>query len=106
MISRNEKLRSVERFSAEEEHIENTHRRLDTQDVERLLMRQAEMLLAIEHDVSPAVFDALYAKIEYENRFLLDIIVSDTEATRAKKRLNRTLKADYFIQKHFDANLI
>jgi hypothetical protein len=106
MISRSETLRSVERFSAEEAHTENMQHRLDLQDVEQLFVRQAEMLLTIERDVSPTIFATLYAKIERENQFLLDRVAADTEALRVKKRLNRTLTADYFIQKHFDANLI
>lgn len=106
MTSRNETLQSVEQFSPREEKSERVRGGLDIQGVEQLLMSQAEMLLSIEHDVNPAVYEVLYSKIESENQMLLDFMKLDAKSAQRKERLNKTLRAEYFTQRRLDSNLL
>lgn len=106
MDSRNETLRSAEWFSPREEPVERARGALDGERIEELFERQAEMLLSIEHDVNPAVFEVLYSKIEAEHRTLLDIMALSAQSARREERLSRTLKAEYFTQRRLDSDLL
>ncbi len=105
-MKNNETLQSLEKFSPKENRQECQAQQLDTLSIESLFSLRAEMLLGIEHDIELSLFEELYWKIEYESKFLTDIIASDTRAIKSKKQMNRTLNAKYFIRKHFNANLI
>lgn len=106
MTSRHETLRSAEHFFPREERAERVPGSLDAQSIDQLLMRQAEMLLSIEHDINPAVFEILYSKIESENKILLDFMEMDAKSAQRKAQLSRTLKAEYFTQRRLDNNFI
>lgn len=106
MTVHNEKLRSVEHISPQEEKSVSASGRLDVKSIEQVLNKQAEMLLSIEHDIDSSQFDFLCEKIEYENTVLLKILEIDAQHLQTNKQLNRTLKAEHFTQKRLDANLI
>lgn len=106
MASQNETLRSAEWLAPGEEPTECAREALDGERIEELLERQSEMLLSIERDVSPVVFEVLYSKIEAEHQALLEIMALGAQATRRKERLNRTLKAEYFAQRRLDTHLL
>ena len=106
MPTHSEHLHNTEHLTANEERGQRGRPRLERTVVEQVLLQQAEMLLAIEHDISPAVYETLYAKIEREHAFLLARIASSTQEAQAATRRSRTLTAEYFTQKHFDSNLI
>jgi len=81
-------------------------KQLDSAHVEQVFARRKEMLLSIKMDISAALYEAISAKVDYENRFLLGIIESDAKMTETRKRLNRVLKSKYFVRKPLDANII
>ena len=81
-------------------------RTLTKQIVEQNFSNCAEMLLSLEKDISPNLFDELYEKMEKENEFLLSVINRQREQTRINKRINRTLPSQFFSRKYFDENLI
>ncbi len=75
-------------------------------DVQRIVDERAKMLSSIAHDISSPLLEALKKKLAYEHASLLAIIESDTKADAARKDLNKTLKAEYFIQKTLDVSHI
>jgi len=80
--------------------------RLTRECAERVFKQRKEMLVSIKTNVGAPLYEALTEKINYENAFLLTIIESDAKAVDAKKRLNKFLKTEYFVQKPLDVNIL
>lgn len=73
---------------------------------QKISQQRNAMLQTIARDITPALYEALEKKMEYEHASLLAIIESDTKADAMKKELNKTLKSEYFIQKRLDISHI
>lgn len=106
MINTSETLRGVERFKAKEARDTLPQNQLDPVRVEQMFTQRKEKLFSIKGDITPVLYEAIRAKVEYENNFLLGVIETDTKMSETRKRLNKTLKAEYFVQKSLDANII
>jgi len=96
----------MERFKGKEMRQALPPKQLDPARVEQIFTQRKEMLRSIEMDIGAAFYDAIGAKVDYENRFLLGIIESDAKMTETRKRLNRVIKAEYFVQKPLDVNIL
>lgn len=107
MITPNEHLRPQEMSRAEEEAQDIfPHTRLTRARAEQLFKQREKMLSSVKADVGTAFYDALRAKINYENTSLVEIIESDARIMDVRKRLNKVLKSEYFVQKFLDKNIL
>jgi hypothetical protein len=75
-------------------------------DAQKIAQHRKHMLSSLLSDISPTLSEALEKKIEYEHQSLLAIIEIDTKADAVQKELNKTLKAEYFVQKKLDISHI
>lgn len=96
----------MERFRRKETREVLSQKQLDPARVEQMFTQRKEKLLSIKGDIAPALYEAIRAKVEYENNFLLAVLETDAKMAETMKRLNKTLKAKYFLQKPLDANII
>ncbi len=106
IINTNERLQLPEMSHGTEvrDMLLDTH--LTYAGVEHLFKRRKEMLSSIKADIEATLYEALCAKVDYENNSLLKIIESDAKIVDARKRLNKVLKAEYFVQKPLDADIL
>ncbi len=101
----NERLRVFERFSGKEVRIVISETLPDQSHAQKMFSSRRAMLGLLDRDITPAFFDALRAKVEYEYSYLLGIIESNTKLAETKKRLNKVLKTEYFVRKPLDTNI-
>ncbi len=106
MNNSNETLRPIERFRGTGRREALPHPQIDPAHVEQVFARRKEMLLSIKLDIGRALFEAISAKVDYENQCLLGIIESDARMTETRKRLNKVLKSEYFVRRPLDTNII
>lgn len=105
MIHDNEHLRALERFSGKETRATVPEMTIDQTHAHKLLESRKTLLGSIDRDITPALYDALRAKIEYEYSYLLGIIELNAKLTETREHLNKVLKAEYFIRKPLDTNI-
>ncbi len=96
----------MERFRGKETREVLPQKQLDPARVEQMFTQRKERLFSIKGDIGAALYEAIRAKVEYENSFLLGVIETDAKIAETRKRLNKTLKAEYFVQKPLDANIL
>ncbi|PIR82139.1 hypothetical protein COU20_04035 [Candidatus Kaiserbacteria bacterium CG10_big_fil_rev_8_21_14_0_10_59_10] len=106
MKNAHELLQRTEPFPGAETSAAHSQGQLDPTRVIEIFSRRKEMLFSIEKDISAALYDAIRAKVEYENTVMLAMIEDDAQATETRRRLNTTLKAEYFAKKPLDADLV
>ncbi len=106
MTNPNERLRILEVPHSAHEQDALPGARLTRERAERVFKQRKEMLVSIKANVGAPLYEALTEKINYENAFLLMIIESDAKAVDAKKRMNKVLKTEYFVQKPLDVNIL
>ncbi len=90
----------------QERHDTQPYPLLEAACVEAMFTQRKKMLFSIKTDIGAAFHEAIRAKVEYENRYLLGIIEIDAKMSKTRKLLNKTLKVEYFVQKPLDANII
>ncbi|MBI2030418.1 hypothetical protein HYT05_02240 [Candidatus Kaiserbacteria bacterium] len=105
MTNPHERLRSTEHSRRGEAHDAAPSALLTPVQVEQVFRERSESLSSIEADIGAALYDALHTKIEYEKTYLFTVIESNAKVTETKKRLNRILKSEYFVQKPLDTHI-
>lgn len=105
MTHPHERLRSTEHFHESAADDAASGALLTPVQVEQVFRQRSESLSSIEADIGPALYEALHTKIAYEKTFLLTVIESNAKVTATKKRLNRILKSEYFVQKPLDTHI-
>lgn len=106
MINARETMRPQECFKGKETREAPLQKQRDPARIEQMFMQRKETLLSIKADIAPALYEAIAAKVEYERNFLRGVIETEAKISETRKRLNKTLKAEFFVQKPLDANII
>jgi hypothetical protein len=105
MTNHHERLRPTEHLHSSEAHDATPGASLTPVRVEQVFRQRSESLSSIAANIGSALYEALHAKIAYEKTFLLTVIESNAKVTETKKRLNKTLKSEYFVQKPLDTHI-
>lgn len=101
-IHRNEEYRSLERSEERQSEDASSDSRLTHEHIKTVFIRRREMLSSIEAVIGADFYEAIAAKVEYENNYLLTSFESDEEAREVKKRDIKILNSQYFIHKKLD----
>ncbi|MBI5004188.1 hypothetical protein HZC00_03785 [Candidatus Kaiserbacteria bacterium] len=105
MNNPHEHMHHTERFRSDESPQDAPPAGLTLPQAQSVYTERSEMLASIHADISRTLFDALRTKIEYEREFLLSVVESEAKIAAMKKRLNKTLKSEYFVQKPLDTHI-
>ncbi len=103
MIERHETLRPKEIVA--EPNAEMTATPLAVIRAEEMRHIRIDMLHNIRNDIDTALYDRLLTKIEYERALLIALADEESQASAAKKKLDRVLKTEYFTLQRLDHHL-
>lgn len=106
MIDTNERLRHAEMLREEEPLEAPSGARLTRARADQMSARRAEMLAAVRGSVTPALYDALRAKVDYERAALFALVERCAHAAKERERRHAELKAEYFTKRPLDADLL
>lgn len=76
------------------------------QKAEQLFAERSSALQSLKTDISTSLFDAIAVKLEFEKETLAAQARAEAKKEEKRKRDAAVLRAEFFIQKPLDANLI
>lgn len=106
IINTNERWRPLESPRTKEAQDAHSAVRLTPARAEAIFEERKDMLASARTHIGTALYDALRAKIEYEHTSLLGIIDTDAKVGEERTRLNKVLRAEHFVQKPLEANIV
>ncbi len=69
-----------------------------------ILRSREEMLVSIRPLIPTALYETLLRKINHEYASFIGIVKEESAVTETRKKMNRTLKSEYFVQKRLETN--
>ena len=105
MINKNETMHPLETAASTGRMEEQPSALLTHERVKEVIRTRTAMLSTIKQDIGTRLYDVLTQKIEHEKASLLRMVDDETKRAEMKRRLNKVLRGEYFIQKPLDTHL-
>ncbi|MBI5644854.1 hypothetical protein HY970_02040 [Candidatus Kaiserbacteria bacterium] len=102
MIRKNETLRPKEELRTPSDLPVDSDTIITTMHAEEIFRARKALLASIRIDIRAPFYDVLQRKIEFERSSLLTIVDDEKKIVETKRKLDRVLKSEYFIQKRLD----